>query len=537
MKQRINWLPHIYNALTKDTFGYTVTPYSIALEGWRRGLELTFHQTKLTKSMARYTLSDGEKSHTFVASRGDLVSREAMKICKNKFETKMYLKKAGLPIPEGAQFDSSVSDKIIITFANELGYPLVVKPTEGTGGRGVITNIRNENELKKNLTYIRDELGYKDVIVESYFKGEDYRVYIVGKDAVAVTKRIPPNVIGDGKSTIKSLINEKNKMKKLTEIYKSSLIKIDKELEYYLEKSGLSLLSVPGKGERIFVKSKNNVSVGGDPIDATDELFPKAKQIAIDALNSIPNIPQGGVDILVNHETQETIILEINSQANIRLNLFPMEGPGRDIPKAIVDFYFPKTKQNLESTIFFDFGKIWNELKKGKSKQITVPQHIGTKLKLKRYIVNGDVRNIGYAKWIKEIAKECSLNGYVKHLENGNLSIVISGDEINLNKFNEIIRVNAPKRYNQFNIVELNRKRHVLQGFVIKGKKFDDLLEDGYFPVRLQDPGKGSKLKKIRKLSINKTDIDYEKEYNKLINSTSWRITKPLRKLGKLLKK
>src|SRR5699024_12588237 len=35
------------------------------------------------------------------------------------------------------------------------------------------------------------------VIVETYFKGIDYRVYVVGNEAVAVAKRISPNVIGD----------------------------------------------------------------------------------------------------------------------------------------------------------------------------------------------------------------------------------------------------------------------------------------------------------------------------------------------------
>src|SRR5699024_8027905 len=153
---------------------------------------------------------------------------------------------------------------------------------------------------------------------------------VVGDKVVAVTKRFPPNIIGNGESTIRTLIKEKNDLKKKTKIYRNSLIKIDKELKSFLEYNNLSLNTVPTDNERVIVKSKNNVSVGGDPVDATDELSLKAKSIAVRALNAIPEIPQGGVDVMVNHDTGDVIVLEINSRANIRLNLFPMEGKGRD---------------------------------------------------------------------------------------------------------------------------------------------------------------------------------------------------------------
>lgn len=155
MEQRYEWLSHLYDALTDDTFGYTVTPYSIALEGWRRGLELTFYYTSTKKkSWAKYSLSDGKKTHQFVASRGDLVTVNAMKICKDKHETKKYLKKASVPTPEGEEFGSEILDEEIIQFANTQGYPLVIKPIDGTGGHGVIANIKNEEEFKRSLYYV-----------------------------------------------------------------------------------------------------------------------------------------------------------------------------------------------------------------------------------------------------------------------------------------------------------------------------------------------------------------------------------------------
>src|SRR5699024_7934543 len=266
MEKLYEWPEHIYNTLTKDTFGYTVTPYSIALEGWRRGLELTFHQTKERKSEVPFTLKSSDKSHRFSASRGDKVTRQAVRICKNKYETKKYLEENNIPTPKGQVFDGDAKLEKIVEYSEEIGYPVVIKPVDGTGGKGVITNIKNRSELESNLKYLKEDLNYKDIIVENYFMGEDYRVYVVGEQSVGATKRIAPNVIGDGRSTIKELIKFKNQEKIDSKLYKSSLIKVDKEVRSFLTTQGLTLSSVIEEGKRIFVKSKNNVTAGGDPV-------------------------------------------------------------------------------------------------------------------------------------------------------------------------------------------------------------------------------------------------------------------------------
>src|SRR5699024_1902368 len=158
------------------------------------------------------------------------------------------------------EFGAEILDDEIIQFANTQGYPLVIKPVDGTGGRGVIANIRNEEEFKRSLHYVRYELGFEHIIVEDYFRSEDYRIYVVREKAVAVAKHISTNVIDDGKATNLELIKSKNKEKVDTKLYKTSQIKIDKELKTFLKNNGYSLDFVPKKNERVFVKSKNNVT-------------------------------------------------------------------------------------------------------------------------------------------------------------------------------------------------------------------------------------------------------------------------------------
>src|SRR5699024_9386818 len=294
-----------------------------------------------------------------------------------------------------------------------------------------------------------------------------------------------------------------------------------KELKTFLKDNGYSLDFIPRENERVFVKSKNNVTAGVDPIDATDELLPEAKDIAVQALNAIPGLGHGGVDVMMNHETNEAIILEDNSQANICLNLFPMEGKGRDIPKAIVDYYIPNTKQNLSSPLFFDFGEIWRTLKRKEVKHITVPNHPQGDLTLVRYTVKGKVRYVNFAKWVKEIANTHQIQGYVKHLENGTVSIVASGLIEDMEGFNEDLIKNRPEKYADFDIAQNIRKTPVMIGFQTFNQHYDIQLIDGYQPVRLQDPKKKSSKTTKR---VKKTTSVKKKEKPKKVVDTKQNI-------------
>ncbi len=105
--------------------------YSIALEGWRRGLELKFYNRNRKKPHIDYSLRYKDNIHYFSVTRSKVVPKKAIKICINKNLTKNYLKKAGVPTPEGENFDEQHTEEEIISYANELGYPLVLKPSDG----------------------------------------------------------------------------------------------------------------------------------------------------------------------------------------------------------------------------------------------------------------------------------------------------------------------------------------------------------------------------------------------------------------------
>src|SRR5690625_4183478 len=60
---------------------------------------------------------------------------------------------------------------------------------------------------------------------------------------------------------------------------------------------------------------------------------------------------------------------------------------------------------------------------------------------------------------------------------------------------------------------------------------------DGYFPVKMdfmKKKVKKGKVKTKRSSNIRNTDSYYKKKYEKVVNSTSWKVTKPIRLLGKI---
>lgn len=538
MSENIRTLTHLKDLDLNDIKGYETTFYSIALEAWRRGINVKFINNNRAKAVVSYELNYKGKSHLFVSSRGDLTSRETMAICRNKFKAKQYLRAANVPTPEGELFNENTDDQEIINYAIQKGFPVVIKPVDGQGGRGVISNIQNEKEFQEALKYVRYELNYKKIIVEDYFPGKDLRVYVVDGEVIAITKRIPANVVGDGKSSIEKLIREKNKMRKKNPVLTSSLIKINSELITQLEYQNLNLKSVPNKNKRIYLQSKNNVSAGGDPIDVTDNISDEIKKIAIEAVEAIPGLVNAGVDLMVDLERNKATVLEINTQASIRTHLFPLEGEPRDIPKKIIDYYFPETKGiKINQKIYFEFSNVWKLFRSGKVQEFKLPT-ISPNMTQMKFTVIGKVQFANYATWVRRQARNYNLHGYFKHKRKNAAEIVVMGEHESLNIFKEIIKTQDSKLSKVTEVIEMKCSEPIKAGFRVLTPELDRQLIDGYYPKRIEGLSKLRRQQSIKDNSKQKTqDNKYKEQLEKVLNSNSWKITSPLRKFSNLARK
>lgn len=446
--KRAKFLSHLDREVVKGIRGFSLEAYLVALEGWRRGLELKWYknETELCKldrvrSSTQgkfFSLANNKKLHYFFRSRGDMVSNEAVEICRNKQLTKEYLKKAGIPVPEGAVFDNINEDKII-SYTKKLGFPVVVKPLTGSMGKGVYVNINNEAELLRVLGELNSSNINDQLLVEKHYPGKEYRVYVVGDDVAGAVNRIPANIIGDGVSTVSELIEQKNKMRKKNPYLARKPINIDFEVCNMLQKVGYDENSILKRGEQIFLREKSNLSSGGDSIEATDDLSEEVKSTAIKALKALPDIPHAGVDIIVNPtNNDDAVVLEINATAEIALHVYPVYGEAKDIPAKIIDYYFPETTDNQKSNAYFDFKSVLEPLKTWATEEIKISKTPSDRYYVKKYYVTGKVHKVGYMTFIQRKALRLGLFGEAKKSGEGVEVTVIGTEPEILEQFKEI---------------------------------------------------------------------------------------------------
>jgi D-alanine-D-alanine ligase-like ATP-grasp enzyme len=86
----------------------------------------------------------------------------------------------------------------------------------------------------------------------------------VGNKLVAAARRDPPLVIGNGKNTVRELVEQVNADPRRGEGHATSLTKIrlDDIAKNRLKEQGLDENSVPAKGTRVILRNNANLSTG-----------------------------------------------------------------------------------------------------------------------------------------------------------------------------------------------------------------------------------------------------------------------------------
>jgi len=532
------WLPHLTSEVVADARGWNLDAYAVALEGWRRGLTLEWYakHTDEFKDIKTwfvdepgklFSLRSDDRTHYFFRTRGDKVTNDAVEMSADKEQTKQYLANANIATPTGYEFKENTSDEEIMAAVEAIEYPVVLKPTDGSFGKGVITNIKNVEELKNALVIVRTEQNIRNVMIEQHIPGEEYRVYVVGDQAVAAMNRIPANITGDGSSSIRQLIGIKNEARKLNPRLISCLIQVDAEMKGFIESQGYTLDSVLKKEETLFLTNKSNISLGGDPVSVTDELPQEVKDTAVSALQAIPGLVHGAVDLIVDSRkvvSEAATIIELNATAQLGGLLFPVAGKSSDVPAAIIDYYFPETKDvNVDKTkLYFDFVDVLSPLNSSSAKSTQVTPMPKGKVYSKKYTVTGDVQNMGYHMGLRKQAFERYLSGLVMKQENGDIEVVVAGtDPAMVDDFKEGL-LEDPERAEVESIQESQWDSPMKVGFEIRADlktQADDISK------LIQDI-------ELTEHALKQAEYQQQNFYKSL----SWRATAPIRWIGNIFK-
>ncbi|WP_316568292.1 cyanophycin synthetase [Neobacillus sp. YIM B06451] len=296
-------------------------------------------------------LGTGSKQKYVQATITSQTSFMAVENSCDKQITKTILAGAGVPVPEGEM--ASTAEEMFEA-ADRVGFPLVIKPLNGNQGRGVYTNIKSREELFNILHCM--ESPETNFIVERFYEGHDYRLLIVDGELIAASMRIAPYVIGNGRDSIRALIEEENNNPLRGDGHEKPMSKIpmNATVSCYLEKTGVTLDSTPEPGRIIQVVGNANLSTGGQAIDVTEEVHPTIRDVAVTAAKAI-GLDVAGVDFICPDisaplDREKATIVEVNAAPGIRMHHYPAKGKPRDVGKAIVDYLF-KSKEDASIPI------------------------------------------------------------------------------------------------------------------------------------------------------------------------------------------
>lgn len=257
-------------------------------------------------------------------------------ITDDKFTSKQIMKNAGLSVPNAILLDTDMDeediDNLVSPFYNKT---LVVKPRNTNYGTG-ITVFAKKASKKQILDAIKYAFKFdNNILIEEYVKGMEYRFLVVDGKCLSIAHRRIASVVGDGKSTIKELIEEKNK--EPWHFLTGTPVKMDEPVVEYLKLQNYTFDSIIPNGKRVFLRTNSNCSTGGESIDMTPIMPNKFKKIAEKAAKAF-DAKICGVDIIINDlEKDDYSIIEINDNPGYSINEWPYEGKGEKIGIAILN--------------------------------------------------------------------------------------------------------------------------------------------------------------------------------------------------------
>jgi cyanophycin synthetase len=287
-------------------------------------------------------LGQGARSRRILTAETDRTGAIAEAVAQDKQLTRALLKAVGVPVPEGRRVENADD---AWEAAQSLGPPVVVKPQYGNHGRGVATNLETEAQVRNAYAAACEEGS--SILLEAFAPGRDHRLLVVGDRLVAAALREPAQVVGNGVSSIRQLVDEVNKDPRRSDGHSSSLsfISLDTIGLGVLSDQGLTPDSIPADGEVVFIRRNGNLSTGGTATDVTDRVHPDVAARAVDAARMV-GLDIAGVDVVALDigqplEAQKGAIVEVNAGPGLRMHLEPSEGLSRPVGEAIVSLLFP----------------------------------------------------------------------------------------------------------------------------------------------------------------------------------------------------
>lgn len=283
-----------------------------------------------------YQLGWGSKGRRMDRSTCELDSAIGARLSKSKVETARLLRLAGLPAPVHAVINRA-SDAS--TVADQLGYPLVIKPSDRDRGEGVTVDIEEPGQLEPAFETAQAISTSKHVIVERQVSGVCHRLFMANGKLLYAVKRWPMSVTGDGKRPVARLVDsELDRQRLLPPWERTELQPIDDLAIAAMARDGWTPDSIPPAGVLIPLRRIESTAWGGVDEDVSNRIHPENLAIAVQA-SELFNLHIAGIDII---STDISVPWFENGAIINEVNFAPLLGGGdisrRHIPAFLGEY-------------------------------------------------------------------------------------------------------------------------------------------------------------------------------------------------------
>jgi cyanophycin synthetase len=282
-------------------------------------------------------LGYGKAQHRIWAAETAKTCALAESIAQDKELTRQLLYSVGVPMPEGRAAQNREDAWVA---AQELGLPVVVKPQDANHGRGV--SIRLEDREAVEAAFDIASREGSGVVVERFISGAQYRVLVVGAEAVAASGGEAEQVVADGIHTVEDLVALANLDPRRGEDSAMPLtpLVLDEISLELLRRQGLDKTSVPATGRTVIIHHNGDLTV-----DETERMHPDIAASCVVAAQTV-GLDVAGIDIIADDigrplEAQNGAIIEVNASPGLVMHLKPLVGKPRPVGEAIVNHLFP----------------------------------------------------------------------------------------------------------------------------------------------------------------------------------------------------
>jgi cyanophycin synthetase len=259
-------------------------------------------------------LGTGARARLLESTVSDRTPSLGRQLAQNKWLTARMLRAVGLP---GTVNEVARSADEAVALAHRLGWPVVVKPADKDQGLGVAAHLVNDEGVRQ--AFDTALAASPTVLVERHVHGFGHRLTLHDGELLAVLKRIPGGVLGDGRHSVAELVALQLASPDVRRQRNLGRVPLDAEALSLLSERGQGPDTVPADGEFVLLRRRDNISAGGrleriDPATVHPDNLLAAQRAARALHLDIAGVDLLSPDITVSWRDNGAAICEVNAK-------------------------------------------------------------------------------------------------------------------------------------------------------------------------------------------------------------------------------